>query len=192
MEMKPEDVAAWQRYFNNHGIKQPFAQVWEPVMLPETVREDRYTGIQIPAYRLKGQEKHGISFYFSYGASELKIGFSGCSLDYDPRGENGAVYRHMLDPNGLVTLGKFTFKTYSRQVNHIVSLLDKWTIIGHIMKDDASVVTMLDNATLAQVMQYLNLAIDNGKANVTAELLNYKNERFPYFDPLVEFTLDDL
>ena len=192
MEMKPEDVAAWQRYFNNHGIKQPFAQVWEPVMLPETVREDRYTGIQIPAYRLKGQEKHGIFFHFSYGASELKIGFSGCSLDYDPRGENGAVHHHMLDLNGLVTLGKFTFKTYSRQVNHIVSLLDKWTIIGHIMKDDASVVTMLNNATLAQVMQYLNLAIDNGKANVTAELLNYKNERFPDFDPLAEFTLDDL
>ena len=51
---------------------------------------------------------------------------------------------------------------------------------------------MLDSATLAQVMQYLNLAIDNGKVNVTAELLNYKNERFPDFDPLAEFTLDDL
>ena len=44
MEMRPEDVAAWQRYFNNHGIKQPFAQVWEPVIRPETVKEDRYNG----------------------------------------------------------------------------------------------------------------------------------------------------
>ena len=190
MEMRPEDVAAWQRYFNNHGIKQPFAQVWEPVIRPDTVKEDRYNGIQIPAYRFKGQEKHGISFDFQYGVSELYIGFSGCGLEYDPWG--GAVSRHMLDLNGLVTLGKFTFKTYSRQVNHIVSLLDKWTIYGRILKDDVSVVTMLDSATLAQVMQYLNLAIDNGKANVTAELLNYKNERFPDFDPLAEFTLDDL
>ena len=190
MEMRPEDVAAWQRYFNNHGIKQPFAQVWEPVIRPETVKEDRYNGIQIPAYRFKGQEKHGISFDFQYGVSELEIGFSGCGLEYDPWG--GAVGRHMLDLNGLLTLGKFTFKTYSRQVNHIVSLLDKWTIYGRILKDDVSVVTMLDSATLAQVMQYLNLAIDNGKVNVTAELLNYKNERFPDFDPLAEFTLDDL
>ena len=190
MEMRPEDVAAWQRYFNNHGIKQPFAQVWEPVIRPDTVKEDRYNGIQIPAYRFKGQEKHGISFDFQYDVSELEIGFSGCGLEYDPWG--GAVGRHMLDLNGLLTLGKFTFKTYSRQVNHIVSLLDKWTIYGRILKDDVSVVTMLDSATLAQVMQYLNLAIDNGKVNVTAELLNYKNERFPDFDPLAEFTLDDL
>ena len=190
MEMRPEDVAAWQRYFNNHGIKQPFAQVWEPVIRPETVKEDRYNGIQIPAYHFKGQEKHGISFDFQYGVSELYIGFSGCDLEYDPWG--GAVSRHMLDLNGLLTLGKFTFQKYTRQVNHIVSLLDKWTIYGRILKDDVSVVTMLDSATLAQVMQYLNLAIDNGKVNVTAELLNYKNERFPDFDPLAEFTLDDL
>ena len=190
MEMRPEDVAAWQRYFNNHGIKQPFAQVWEPVIRPDTVKEDRYNGIQIPAYRFKGQEKHGISFDFQYGVSELYIGFSGCGLEYDPWG--GAVSRHMLDLNGLLTLGKFTFQKYTRQVNHIVSLLDKWTIYGRILKDDVSVVTMLDSATLAQVMQYLNLAIDNGKVNVTAELLNYKNERFPDFDPLAEFTLDDL
>ena len=99
---------------------------------------------------------------------------------------------HNLDLNGLVKLGRFTFKKYTRQVNHIVALLDQWTIIGRIMKDDVSVVTMLDSATLAQVMQYLNLSIDNGKANVTAELLNYKNEHFPDFDPLAEFTLDDL
>ena len=32
-------------------------------------------------------------------------------------------------------------------------------------------------------MQYLNLAIDNDKTNVTAELLNYKNEHFPDFAP---------
>ena len=91
-----------------------------------------------------------------------------------------------------VKLGGFTFKKYTRQVNHIVALLNQWTIIGWIMRDDASIVAHLDGATLAQVMEYLNLAIDNGKANVTAELLNYKNEHFPDFDPLAEFTLDDL
>ena len=89
-------------------------------------------------------------------------------------------------------MGKFTFEKYTRQVNHIVALLNQWTILGRIMMDDVSVVTALDSATLAQVMQYLNLAIDNGKTNVTAELLNYKNEHFPDFDPLAELTLDDL
>lgn len=189
MEMKAEDVAAWQRYFNDYGIKQPFAQVWEPVLRRETVRKDRYSGIQLPAYRFKGKEKHGITFQFDYSFGNLDLSFRECELELDM---DKVVGRHSLDLDGLFTLGMFTFKTYSRQVNHIVALLDQWTILGRIMKDDASVIAMLGSATLAQVMQYLNLAIENSKTNVTAELLNYKNERFPDFDPLAEFTLDDL
>ena len=189
MEMKAEDVAAWQRYFNDYGIKQPFAQVWEPVLRRETVRKDRYSGIQLPAYRFKGKEKHGITFQFDYSFGNLDLSFRECELELDM---DKVVGRHSLDLDGLFTLGMFTFKTYSRQVNHIVALLDQWTILGRIMKDDASVIAMLGSATLAQVMQYLNLAIENSKTNVTAELLNYKNERFPDVDPLAEFTLDDL
>lgn len=189
MEMQPGDVAAWQKYFNNHGIKQPFAQVWEPVVHPETLREDCYSGIQLPVYRFKGKEKHGISFDFDYGLGALELSFSGCNLEYD---SSGAASGHYLDMDGMVTLGRLTFQTYTRQVNHIVSLLDQWTIFGRIMRDDASIVTRLDSATLAQVIQYLDFAIENGRTNVTAELLNYKNEHFPDFDPLAEFTLDDL
>ena len=31
MEMKKEDLEGWQRYFTANALKQPFAQVWEPV-----------------------------------------------------------------------------------------------------------------------------------------------------------------
>lgn len=116
-------------------------------MRPENVKEDCHSGIEIPAYRFKGQEKHGISFDFYYGSSDLEISFSGCDLEHNPRG--GAVQRHFLDLTGMMTLGKFTFKKYTRQVNHIVILLDQWTIIGRIMRDDASVTAILDSATLA-------------------------------------------
>ena len=189
MEMEPGDVLAWQKYFNNYGIKQPFAQVWEPVVRESAIRPNMYQNIELPLYRFKGKEKHGISFSYDYSLSILQISFSDCDLELDC---SGLDLRHYLDLNGLVKMGGFTFKKYTRQANHIVALLDRWTIIGWIMRDDASIVTHLDGATLAQVMEYLNLAIDNGKANVTAELLNYKNEHFPDFDPLAEFTLDDL
>lgn len=189
MEMEPGDVLAWQKYFNNHGIKQPFAQVWEPVVRESAIRPTMYQDIELPLYQFKGKEKHGISFSYDYSLSILQISFAGCDLELDCSGLN---LRHNLDLNGLVKMGGFTFKQYTRQVNHIVALLDQWTIIGWIMKDDAAIVAHLDSATLAQVMEYLNLAIDNGKTNVTAELLNYKNEHFPDFDPLAEFTLDDL
>ena len=189
MEMKPGDVLAWQKYFNNYGIKQPFAQVWEPVVRESAIRPTMYQDIELPLYQFKGKEKHGISFSYDYSLSILQISFAGCDLELDC---SALDLRHNLDLNGLVKMGRFTFKKYTRQVNHIVALLDQWTIIGGIMRDDASIVAHLDSATLAQVMEYLNLAIDNGKTNVTAELLNYKNERFPNFDPLAEFTLDDL
>ena len=189
MEMKPGDVLAWQKYFNNYGIKQPFAQVWEPVVRESAIRPTMYQDIELPLYQFKGKEKHGISFSYDYSLSILQISFAGCDLELDC---SALDLRHNLDLNGLVKMGGFTFKQYTRQVNHIVALLDQWTIIGRIMRDDASIVTHLDSATLAQVMEYLNLAIDNGRANVTAELLNYKNEHFPDFDPLAEFTLDDL
>ncbi len=153
------------------------------------IRPTMYQDIELPLYQFKGKEKHGISFSYDYSLSILQISFAGCDLELDCSGLN---LRHNLDLNGLVKMGGFTFKQYTRQVNHIVALLDQWTIIGWIMKDDAAIVAHLDSATLAQVMEYLNLAIDNGKTNVTAELLNYKNEHFPDFDPLAEFTLDDL
>ncbi len=190
MEMKPGDVLAWQKYFNNHGIKQPFAQVWEPVVHESAIRPNMYQNAELPLYRFKGKEKHGISFSYDYSLCALNISFTDCDLELDCSALD--MYHNNLDLNGLVKMGKFTFKKYTRQVNHIVALLDQWTIIGRIMRDDASIVTHLDSATLAQVMEYLNLAIDNGRANVTAELLNYKNEHFPDFDPLAEFTLDDL
>lgn len=140
----------------------------------------------MPVYRFKGQ--YGIYFDFNIGCSELELNFADCDLEFE---NVSAVERHYLNLDGTLKLGKFTFEKYTRTVNHIVSLLDKWTIIGRILKDDASIVPLLDGATLAQIMEYTNLAIENNRTNVTAELLNYKNEHFPDFDPLAEFTLED-
>ena len=51
-------------------------------------------------------------------------------------------------------------------------------------------VDVLDSFTLAQVTELLNLAIENSCANCTAALLEYKNQRFPDFDPMDVFTLE--
>lgn len=87
-------------------------------------------------------------------------------------------------------LGDFSFGGQSRQVNHIISLLDNWTIVGWIMRDDPAIVTKLDDATLAQITQYLNIAIENKKIAVTAALMDYKTQRFPEYNPLDEFSLE--
>ncbi|WP_242960490.1 DUF4132 domain-containing protein [Flavonifractor sp. An92] len=188
MEMEPGEAAAWQRYFAAHGLKQPFEQVWEPVVKFSAVREERYQGMKIPAYRFKGQEKHGISFAFDYAASELDITLDDCRLDYD--GWGSAVDRHALNLQGQLTLGAFRLERRSRRANHIIGLLDKWTVEGRILKDDATAVEVLDSFTLAQVTELINLAIEHQCTNCTAALLAYKNDHFADFDPMDVFTLE--
>ena len=68
--------------------------------------------------------------------------------------------------------------------------LDRWLALERVRKDDAKVVDMLDNFTLAQVTELLNLAIENHCTNCTAALLAYKNQKFPDFDPMDVFTLE--
>lgn len=185
-EMSPDEIAAWQKYFIEHNLKQPFEQIWEPVVDFEAVTEDRYNGIEIPAYRFKGQEKHGITFEFDFGSSYLDIDLNGCWLEYD---SGTAVGIHDLNLQGNLVLGKFRAEK-SRAANHIIGLLDRWTVYNRILTDDVFVIQLLHNATLAQIADYLRVATENDCTNVTAALLDYKNRTFGNFNPMEEFTLD--
>lgn len=189
MEMKPEEVTAWQKYFTSHGLKQPFAQIWEPVIPFGSVKPDRYQDVQIPAYRFNGQEKHGISLILDYGDSDVKLDLDDCRLQFSVQ-YGGVVNRHSFNLQGNLTLGAFQVTRRSRHSNHIIGLLDKWTTYGRVLKDDASVAAVLDGFTLAQVTELLNLAIENNCVNCKAALLEYKNQNFPDFDPMDAFTLE--
>ena len=71
-----------------------------------------------------------------------------------------------------------------------MTLLDKGTVAGRIQKDDVTVVQWLDWFTLAQIKGFIDLSIESEAHNVTALLLEYKQQRFPDEDPFAEFTLD--
>ncbi len=179
MDMGKEDMEAWQLYFNRSRLKQPFEQVWEPVVDASTVKAGRYDGCTIELYRLMNKEKHGIVMK---GQSELEL--AGCSADLNlVEGTSDWVHNKFEIRN-------FRYKTYNRQVNHIVVHFDKGTVEGRILKDDVSVRMWLDNFTAAQISEFAGLAAKNGCTNVTAMLLEYQNEHFTAFDPMEEFTLD--
>ena len=187
MEMDRDDLERWQKYFTAHGLKQPFAQVWEPVVDFSKVKADRYQGIEVPAFLLKDQEKHGIKLDFDYDVSMASLTLTDCSLSLEG---GSAEERHYLNPKGNLKLGLFQCRKQSRASNHIIGLLDKWTVYGRILKDDVSAVEHLDSFTLAQVTELLNLAIEHNCTNCTAALLEYKNTRFADFDPMDVFTLE--
>ena len=188
METEPDEVTAWQKYFTRHGLRQPFLQIWEPVIDPTTIQEDRYEGSVQPMYRFSGKDKHGIHSGNLYAFSE-DIGFSldDCDLDYEAStwqtsydGADGETYM----------LGKFSFEKYTRRVNHIVALLDGWTVEDRIKKDDTSVSDRFDTFTLAQITDFIHTAQEANAVNVLALLLDYKNSHFADFDPMDEFTLE--
>ena len=185
MEMTPEDVAAWQEYFRANGLKQPFPQIWEPVFAPETVREDRYTGCTISCRRVQNAEKHGVHYRKNVGWSypeRTYFTLDDCELE--------VIDAHMWDGIGTLTLGKFTFRKYTRKVNHIVYLFDKWTIQERIQKDDVGILAMLASYNAAQITEFLNMAVESKATNLTAALLEYKHTHFPAYDAFAEFTLD--
>ena len=186
MEMDPAEVAAWQRHFIANGLKQPFEQVWEPVVDPKTIQPDRYEGEKVSVFRFMHMEKHGIHFYDEDFHSLIKFNLDDCGLSC----ERTTFHRHEIAPDETFTLGRFNFKTYTRKVNHIVALLDRWAVAGRILKDDVTVRGVLGAFTAAQIMEYIRLATENGCVNCGAMLLEYKKEHYPDFDPLAEFTLE--
>ena len=83
MEMDRDDLERWQKYFTAHGLKQHFAQVWEPVVDFANVKIDRYQGIEVPAFLLKDQEKHGITLNFDYDISMASLALTDCNLSLE-------------------------------------------------------------------------------------------------------------
>ena len=186
MEMTPKDVSAWQEYFRANGLKQPFEQIWEPAYDPAKVREDRYEGCAISYHRAQNAEKHGIHYYDEDFHNWVYFTLDDCQLENELT-DSG---RHELYDETTFTLGKFTFRKYTRKVNHIVYLFDKWTIQERIEKDDVGILAMLASYNAAQITEFLNMAVESKATNLTAALLEYKHTRFPAYDAFAEFTLD--
>ena len=182
MEMDAENVTAWQRYFTAHGLKQPFLQIWEPVYLEKDIRPDRYKDCRIKAVYLKKQEHRGIRIQWNpasyYGERQLDIqGFELCVEEMD-------------DDLSLLEIASIQPNVWNRRANMIIGHLDRLTLYGRIKKDDQSVIEQMDGITLAQIVDYIDLAQTSGAVNVTALLMELKNTRFGDFNPMDEFTLD--
>ena len=189
MEMGPALTKQWQDYFITNGLKQPFEQVWEPVMDPSLVKGGRYDGCPVPLYALLHREKHGISVPNDVWRKTAGFRMKGCSARLE-------LYKECDDtaPGAWVRseyeIKDFSYTAYTRQVNRIVSILDRVTISGRIQKDDISVIPRLDSFTLPQILDFIELAAGSNAVNVSAKLLAYKQTRFGDTDPMAEFILD--
>ena len=185
LEMEDADIARWQKYFTERGLKQPFEQIWEPKIKGE-IRDNRYTGCMIPYYRFLHQEKHGITVEDYNFHNQIEIGFQGCNASI----ERIDWARHSIDVKDRFEIKSFSVRSLNRRTNHIIYYLDKCTIFGRIEQDDDSSLQNLECYTVAQIDSFLKFAIEKGSTKCTAAFLNYKNEHFADFADIEEFTLD--
>ena len=195
MEMHIEDITAWQKHFTNSGLKQPFEQVWEPIVDLRIVEGARYANNPIPLYRFSDQKKHGIDMTvlykynpstYSNQISDVSIRMDGCSAEWVY--EDGHNDGTMKDTN--IDIKQIKILKHTRTTNHIISYLDKIVAFGKILKDDVTINPLLDSFTLAQLMEFINLATKNKSVQVTALLLNYKNMRYPDYTQMDELILE--
>ena len=140
----------------------------------------------IPYYKFLKKEKQGIHVYDWNFHNEIEISFTDC----DARVNRVDWGRHSIDMNDRFEVKEITLKRHTRLTNHIVAYLDKITAIDRIIADDTTFVETLYDCSLAQITDYINVAIENNANNVLAALMDYKNANFADFDPMDEFILD--
>ena len=186
MEMASDEVRIWQKYFASRGLKQPFEQIWEPVIDPSSVRKDRFSGCPIPYYRFRDQEKHGIRVYAYSPLSGESIQIDDCNTTIERL--HGLSVRPRADDHFEVV--NFAFPHFSRRVNHIVAYLDRATVWDRVRRDDVTITEIMDRFTLAQITEFIKAAQEAQAVGVLTLLLEYKSRHFADFDPMDEFTLE--
>ena len=188
MEMNAKELEEWREYFRKNGLKQPFAQIWEPVIEEFEITSDRYSGVRLSVYKFMNQKKHGIYFYDEDFHNDIGVTLEDCSIEF----ERTTFNRHEIAKDETFTLGEFHFKKYTRQTNHIVALLDKWSVFEFIGRDEVSRLTdkMLSCFTVAQISEFIDYSTKGNSTNCTARLLDYKNTHFGEVDAFDMFVLE--
>lgn len=178
MEMGKAVTEAWQRYVTKHHLKQPFDQVWEPVEDPARVTGDRYASHFLPTHLFWGKKRHGFTLEDDW------LVMKDCRADIQMFDNEYIEWIQGYD------IRSFTYDIWNRQVNHIVTYLNKHIITVLIENDEMSAAEWLDCFTLKQVTEFIDIATEAKAYHVLAKLLDYKNSLSGTVDPMGEFTWD--
>lgn len=203
VEMNEREVSAWQRYFLDRGLKQPFAQVlWEPV-IPWKTRNfaEFYRGAVLTktqrnklkaALKRRGIDVRSDDMAREYDYYEHRYYFSGVSRMH--LGHCLDIEYSVDEDSGNTTFGHATIHPNAsrREINSVLLELDQATIVSQIERNHADALTdgVLGAFTAAQIASFLEASIEHNATDCTARLLDYKNRRFPEFSEIEEFTLD--
>ena len=182
VEIPTEELDCWKELLTQKQIAQPFVQIFEPVnKLGPSEAAKRYEGIELPVFLLSALAKEGIlSQGFQYEGNWL--GFQGKALTIDSSVISDVYYSERSIPfDAMVKLVKVTIEGTPRAANHEIYAMDKALIENRVRNGDIAAVQASSRVITAKTIQHLiDVSIQVEQMEVTAWLMNYKNDHFPY------------
>lgn len=195
VKMQQEEVRGWQDYFVANKLKQPFDQVWEPVIHADSVESGRYAGSVVKFNLFVNKPEHGIwlpsypGLYLYDRTPPRRISMSALSINIS---FNQAIDQYKIS-DLKITLGTLEYESRykSNEWNHQISLLDKWTSAAKVQEDNTSVALVLDGFTAAQINHLIRVARRSRAEKCLALLTEHLNKAHPGFKPGEKLTLED-
>lgn len=197
IEMTDKQVREWQEYFLDNGLKQFFRQVWEPLSFrkPEDIDPGRYENFRITVGQILSLENQGlVSYNYNYEFITEFCFAGGIRIPGELESQGYFLTAH--GTNNPITFGKMEIpesigQKELRKLNRAFSCLDGWVISDKIRTDDDGFLQgALAGQTLAQIKEYLDLAMESNAEKCKALLLDFRNKNYPDYDYVTEFSLD--
>ena len=208
ISLTAEEISAWQTYLTKHSLVQPFAQMWEPIIewkADDPAFRQRYQGVVISKTERNALKKDLAAWGIEMRSKPMARELVWTQRGYQPMFSNRSTFEfdeclelnYEVDPDsGDTTLQSIPVcvdaEENRRYLNVILFHLDRAAIRSRIASgDDQSVVKSLAlGFTAAQINEFIALSAECGQTACTAVLLEYKNEHFPAFEDMDEFSLD--
>jgi hypothetical protein len=200
LDMREESIEAWRKKLIDSGVSQLFEQIWEPKAdFASKPLSLRYNGC-----RLSEKARNELKRRLNERSVTVRSGEMIKQYDYRNQkwdfSQNNTMYlgsslkvEYTVDPSTKeIALNKVACMPCvgRRELNAVVFELDRACVFYRIEKDDPSTVEMLPYFTAAQITEFIETARRTGANTMLAELLEYKNNTYPYIDAETEFMLE--
>ena len=201
LDMDKEQIGKWQKYIIEHGIKQPFEQMWEPVFDLEKYKDSKaFAGMTLTSSERNAMKKNlkekGIDVY----SDEIASGYNHRAGQYyfDDRNKmhfgTYADADYKINDDKSIVFEKITFRAGANKnaVNTILLALHRQLIEHSIAEDNDEMLNKdeLDAFTLAQILSFVNTAEEHESVKCKAVLMDYRNEKYPEYNALDDLILE--
>ena len=183
VEIPAEELDCWKSLLTEKQLAQPFVQIFEPICDGDlSAAAARYRGIELPMFLLRGLAKEGIVVNFFDYEDYNKIWFNGQATEIVGNVVPAMYFSEKsIAFDAIVKLSDVTIKGKLRAVNHEIYAMDKALIENRVRNGDIAAVQAFSRAITAKTIQHLiDVSSQVEQMEVTAWLMNYKNDHFPY------------